>query len=665
MPKGNKDGYVIYGTPDHSMNKTSFYSLSTFFADVMDEYPANPEKFTRSFTVMINGKRRKIITYQADENGDKLRKLHRVIAAVMRKYYKPSGNSYAYKHGSCVLDALRNHLESNTFLKTDIHSYFDSVDYDICEAKFLQLLCPSGNRKSLWVRALKACFHEGSLPIGFISSPVLSDLFLHDIDMKYGKVKGIRYTRYADDLIISGKGNNIENKLGRIHSDLEQDLKQLKLELNTKKTYIRKLMQPGDAIHLLGLNMVFRGSKTNEITVSDSFLRETSKELCSLVAQKPYIEDAEARKRFAAVMGKIDYICHSSERSTEKLKKMLFVKAGLRCDLNYKELAKLCMHDPGENHRYITARLNEMEKRITPYHVIPQNGKVWIRFVSEPENKTKDLNNEESMNRFTGIRNKVMQLCNDILEPQEFSTCLRYLRLTIKGETKKYTGEKKQAKELLDFAKRISKSDGPIDLYLHYTYTRKNVTGFAENKNHIYNPFYGQRNKASVQRTVIVSDENDKSWEFWQAKTSDPRERYDNDLLTECDESIFETHPSWKGVLSLNAYWPLSTEQEVDKKIREQIVECMGIIKEQTAYTEGIRSVKTEADLRLSGDDAEKIAKAISGLTSLISRAEGETNLSCWMIPEDFLQAEAENSFNYVQFSVSEAGRLKIRSCML
>lgn len=79
-------------------------------------------------------------------------------------------------------------------------------------------------------KIIEACFYEGRLPIGFITSPVLSDIYLTSVDMKYSKVKAFTYTRYADDFIISS--NKDMKVLEDARTDLENELASLCLELN-------------------------------------------------------------------------------------------------------------------------------------------------------------------------------------------------------------------------------------------------------------------------------------------------------------------------------------------------------------------------------------------------------------------------------------------------
>ena len=662
MPKGNL--YSMYAAEDHSLSKTDFYYYARSFSDVINDFPINPDKYIRPFTVMINGKRRKIITYQANDSGDRLRKFHRILAAVMRRHYTPSNNSYAYKHGSCVRDALLMHLESDTFLKTDIHSYFDSIDYKTLEAKFIERMAKNGYRKGLWIKALQACFYNEHLPIGFISSPMLSDLFLHDIDMKYASVKGVKYTRYADDLIISGTGEGVAEKLAQIRDRLEKDLNLLGLELNRKKTYIRKLVLPGDAIHLLGLNMVKRNGFVNDITVSDRYIRESSKELCLLIAQKPYLDDAEARKRFMGVMGKIDYIKNSSDKSANKLQKMISIKSGVDTDLTYKSLVKLCVNTPKTVHDHIVSKLLSAEDRIYPIHHFPSKGKVWIRFSSTPIVPIAD-EDASSLPAYKGLKTKVMQLCRNDLSVGGAKTTLKYLRLTINGETKYYNGELKQAEEVLGFSKRMSKCPYPINLFFEYSYDLGHPYSFKEDKNHIYSYYIWFSEKVNVDYAIIVSDEENRNWEFRRESSSNSFVQYSDTLLTETDESVFQTHSKWTGEASIKAFWPLNTESDLDAKLRKCIDEYKELVNGQGIHTDGIRSIDSTRSLRFAREDAKEFIDKIRELTSLINQADGESKITLWMVPEDFLIVGSEKPFNYVSVTVSEAGRMRIRACTL
>ncbi|MBP3209640.1 MAG: hypothetical protein J6M64_07040 [Oscillospiraceae bacterium] len=41
-----------------------------------------------------------------------------------------------------------------------------------------------------------------------MTSPILSDIFLKDLDERMSALNGIRYTRYADDIIVSSSDSD-------------------------------------------------------------------------------------------------------------------------------------------------------------------------------------------------------------------------------------------------------------------------------------------------------------------------------------------------------------------------------------------------------------------------------------------------------------------------
>ena len=80
---------------------------------LLDDYPKHPEQYVRSFMLRINGKHRKITTYQSDGFGRDLREIHQMLAYAVRGIYTSSVSSYAYKENVGVLTALEKHLSSS------------------------------------------------------------------------------------------------------------------------------------------------------------------------------------------------------------------------------------------------------------------------------------------------------------------------------------------------------------------------------------------------------------------------------------------------------------------------------------------------------------------------------------------------------------------------
>ena len=153
------------------------------FLDVAAEYVNSPEEYVRFFEVTINGKLRHLVTYKPDEKGKNLRKLHSNFAKLIESSYRHAHSSFAYKKGECFLSCVQCHLEGEYFLKTDIHSYFESITYDNMIKRIHRLRLHNADLNEINL-ITKACFYNRHLPLGFSSSPVLSDLFLSSLDRK-------------------------------------------------------------------------------------------------------------------------------------------------------------------------------------------------------------------------------------------------------------------------------------------------------------------------------------------------------------------------------------------------------------------------------------------------------------------------------------------------
>ena len=86
------------------------------------------------------------------------------------------------------------------------------------------------------------------------------------------------------------------------------------------KSDIRSLKSKGDSFHALGLNLVFVDKNQNRITVSDSYLRETCKQIMEYAHNKSIEKEV--------IAGKINFIYNASQGSYKKFKKLVKIKLG-------------------------------------------------------------------------------------------------------------------------------------------------------------------------------------------------------------------------------------------------------------------------------------------------------------------------------------------------
>jgi len=133
-------------------------------------------------------------------------------------------NAYAYIPGRCTLDAVKCHQrnKSNWFCKLDFSNFFGKTTPEFVLRMLTDIfpfseICkrPDGRREL--TKALDLCFLAGTdpqnpqaqgLPQGTPISPLLTNLMMIPIDhalTKKFREKHMVYTRYADDLLISGR----------------------------------------------------------------------------------------------------------------------------------------------------------------------------------------------------------------------------------------------------------------------------------------------------------------------------------------------------------------------------------------------------------------------------------------------------------------------------
>ncbi len=309
-----------------------FGYLSLYFKDldrvlqVANGYLADPDKYTKVHIVPMNGKVRKLRAYADNKEGKRLRELHESVARFVWDAFQTSKMSYAYKKGRSIVDCVGAHINGKIFLKTDIHAFFDSTKLSTFLSMFFKSPKFVADKQKL-TTIFSACFYDGTLPLGFASSPAISDFFLHEVDRRMSMVSGIVYTRYADDFLLSAMNVGAQFVLENAFKVLRSEIEKLGLELNERKTFYRPLKNVGDSIHFLGLNLVRTSYSFNRITVSNSYLKQTSIELASAIQNSD-------QKAYEAARGKIAFISMSSPDSMEKFERLVEIKL----HLNLKEM---------------------------------------------------------------------------------------------------------------------------------------------------------------------------------------------------------------------------------------------------------------------------------------------------------------------------------------
>lgn len=182
---------------------------------------------------------------------------------------------FSYRKDVNISDAVRPHCNSEFIFKTDISKFFPSIN-SVAVSHMLAKYCGhlrtvDANEVSKNIeRIVYLCTFDNRLPVGFSSSPSISNFCFYDYDNcieAYCREHDYIYSRYADDLIIS---SDFELDKARIAGDLAVILASdthLKLSLNYKKT---KIITKKYERKILGISILNDGKMTvSKTTKSD------------------------------------------------------------------------------------------------------------------------------------------------------------------------------------------------------------------------------------------------------------------------------------------------------------------------------------------------------------------------------------------------------------
>ena len=254
------------------ISPVDFFDLTVKDIEILNLFKNKPDDFFSTFEIKTGYKKRKITTYKNNIYGNAMRELHQKICLVLNKQYVFDIHSYAYQKNKSVKKCIECHKKSKSFLKFDIHKFFNSIDKRKLSQKLLYEFELDEIYEEQLLNVLDICFDEEKMPIGLITSPILSDIYMKKFDVEFSNELGENYiyTRYADDILVSSANNiSLEEEI-RITRLLVSKLKVLGLKMNNKKYMKRNLKAIGDYVKYLGINIVV-AKNGNIITVGKTY----------------------------------------------------------------------------------------------------------------------------------------------------------------------------------------------------------------------------------------------------------------------------------------------------------------------------------------------------------------------------------------------------------
>lgn len=177
-------------------------------------------------------------------------------------------SAYAYRKGRNIAQNAETHKENKFLLKLDFHDFFNSIN-NIIFTRYLDKIGIHYNEDDKWLinhiffwnPNKKDNSHKKLiLSVGAPSSPTISNAVMYFFDKEieeYCESKSMKYSRYADDISISG---NNKNELKTIIPVIREKLNELfngRIILNELKTVI---ISPGYNKFITGITLTSQGS---------------------------------------------------------------------------------------------------------------------------------------------------------------------------------------------------------------------------------------------------------------------------------------------------------------------------------------------------------------------------------------------------------------------
>ena len=168
---------------------------------------------------------------------------------------------FSYRKGVNVRDAVLPHSTSKFFFQTDIANFFGSINKPLVSKSIETGLesAPISDIQKYADVILNLVSYKNSLPLGFPTSPAISNMCLLDFDkelLRQSSDIGIKYTRYADDIILSANNEEALRNQAESVNKLLQELVCENIKINETKT---RYLQQGQKVKLLGLVVLPNG----------------------------------------------------------------------------------------------------------------------------------------------------------------------------------------------------------------------------------------------------------------------------------------------------------------------------------------------------------------------------------------------------------------------
>lgn len=230
---------------------------------------------------------------------------------------------FSYRKGVNVVNAVEKHSGNRYFLQADIENFFGSISRSTIRKSILSALdtCPISDIEQWLERILSMVTVNDVLPPGYPTSPSISNACLYNFDKKFlewCEKNNFIYSRYADDLIISGGGEDEMHLIAPKIIELLNSEFEGQIRLNNEKT---KFLRPGEKVRILGVAILPNG----KVSVDGRLKKQSETAMYCLLNDKEkfisFLKESDFDKALKKFSGQLNYINTVDPSFLDKLRR--------------------------------------------------------------------------------------------------------------------------------------------------------------------------------------------------------------------------------------------------------------------------------------------------------------------------------------------------------
>ena len=255
MAKSNNGAPGIEGVTFAAIEESG---PETFLRQIRDELVANTYRPmpARKKEIPKDGGKVRVLSIPAIRDRVVQGALKLILEPIFEADFQPG--SYGYRPKRTAHQAVNRVAQAIVEEKTriidiDLRAYFDNVQHYLLLEKVARRV-PDAAVMGLLKMILKATGEKG-VPQGGVISPVLSNLYLTEVDRmlekaiattRYGKYTSVQYARFADDLVILIDSHPRHGWLVKaVERRLREEVAKLRVEINEDKSRMVDLAKGG------------------------------------------------------------------------------------------------------------------------------------------------------------------------------------------------------------------------------------------------------------------------------------------------------------------------------------------------------------------------------------------------------------------------------------